>query len=49
MHNGSVKTLEEAVAHEGTVFSAQDRSDLIEFLRTLTDEELLHDSRFSRP
>jgi cytochrome c peroxidase len=49
MHNGSVKTLEEAVAHEGTAFSVQDRSDLVEFLRTLTDEALLNDSRFSRP
>ncbi|HEU0121470.1 MAG TPA: MbnH family di-heme enzyme [Bryobacteraceae bacterium] len=29
--------------------SASDRGDLIEFLRSLTDEELLRDSRFSDP
>ncbi len=26
-----------------------DRSDLIEFLKTLTDEEMLHDARWSDP
>jgi cytochrome c peroxidase len=33
----------------GFEISKQDREDLIEFLRSLTDEELLHDSRFSDP
>jgi cytochrome c peroxidase len=48
MHNGSVKTLEEAVTHNGKMTGAE-RTDILEFLRTLTDESLLHDPRFSRP
>lgn len=48
MHDGSVKTLEEAIAHHGTMTAAE-RADILEFLRTLTDEALLHDPRFARP
>jgi cytochrome c peroxidase len=33
----------------GFRISAQDRNDLIEFLRALTDETVLHDSRFANP
>jgi cytochrome c peroxidase len=29
--------------------SAQDKQDLVEFLKTLTDEEMLHDARWSNP
>ena len=29
--------------------SAQDRADLIEFLKSLADEEVLHDPRFANP
>jgi cytochrome c peroxidase len=48
MHDGNVKTLEEAVVHHSKMTDAE-RADLLEFLRTLTDEPLLHDKRFSRP
>ncbi len=33
----------------GITFTAQNREDLIAFLRSLTDTELIHDSRFSNP
>jgi cytochrome c peroxidase len=33
----------------GFELSAEQRHDLIEFLKTLTDEEVLHDSRFANP
>ena len=33
----------------GFTLSAQDRKDLIAFLDSLTDEEVLHDARFSNP
>lgn len=33
----------------GFTLSAQDRADLIAFLKSLTDEEVLHDPRFSNP
>jgi len=48
MHDGSVKTLDEAVTHHGSM-TPEDRADIVEFLRSLTDEALLHDPRFSRP
>jgi cytochrome c peroxidase len=48
MHDGSVKTLQEAVVHHSAMSDA-DRADIVEFLRTLTDEALLHDPKFSRP
>jgi cytochrome c peroxidase len=48
MHDGNVKTLEEAIVHHGTMTDAE-RADIVEFLRTLTDESVLHDKRFSRP
>lgn len=48
MHDGKVKTLEEAITHNGSMTDAQ-RADILEFLLTLTDEQLLHDPRFSRP
>jgi cytochrome c peroxidase len=48
MHDGKVATLEEAVTHHGTM-STGDRADIVEFLRTLTDDQLLHDPRFSKP
>jgi cytochrome c peroxidase len=34
---------------KGFQMTPQNRLDLIEFLRTLTDSELIHDSRFSNP
>jgi cytochrome c peroxidase len=33
----------------GFTLSAQDRGDLLEFLKSLTDEALLHDRRFANP
>ncbi len=48
MHDGAVATLEEAVTHHGTM-TIEQRADIVQFLRTLTDEALLHDPRFSRP
>jgi cytochrome c peroxidase len=48
MHDGSVKTLAEAITHHGTMTDA-DRDDILEFLRTLTDESLLKDPRFAHP
>jgi cytochrome c peroxidase len=48
MHDGQVATLEEAVVHHSTM-STQDRDDIVTFLRTLTDEALLKDPRFSKP
>jgi cytochrome c peroxidase len=48
MHDGSAATLEAAVVHHGTM-TDEERADIIEFLRTLTDEALLHDPRLSRP
>jgi cytochrome c peroxidase len=48
MHDGNVKTLEEAVTHNGKMTGAE-QADIIEFLRTLTDEPLLHDPKFSSP
>ncbi len=33
----------------GFTLSAQDRSDLIEFLKSLTDEAVLNDRRFANP
>lgn len=33
----------------GFAISAEQRSDLVEFLRSLTDEPLLHDARFANP
>jgi cytochrome c peroxidase len=77
MHDGSIATLEEVVAHyarggryvetgpnrgDGKLnrnksefihgfsdASAQDRADLIEFLKSLTDEEFLTNPAFSDP
>ncbi len=76
MHDGSVATLEDAVAHyaaggrtipegpykgvghdnsnkaaaiRGFPLTAEQRSDLIAFLRSLTDEALLRDPRFANP
>lgn len=48
MHDGAVKTLEEAVTHHNAM-TAEERADIIEFLRTLTDEALLRDPRFAKP
>jgi cytochrome c peroxidase len=48
MHDGAVKTLEEAVTHHNAM-TAEERADVIEFLRTLTDEALLNDARFAKP
>ena len=48
MHDGSMKSLEEAITHHGPM-TPEERAGILEFLRTLTDEALLHDPRFSRP
>lgn len=49
MHDGSVATLEEAIGHRNLPMSVDQKSDLIEFLRTLTDESVLTDPRFAKP
>jgi cytochrome c peroxidase len=76
MHDGSIATLEDVLAHyaaggrtiasgplqgighdnpnksptvRGFPLSPAQREDLIAFLRSLTDEPLLHDPRFSNP
>ena len=76
MHDGSVATLEEAIAHyaaggrtitdgphrgvgrdnpnkdpsiAGFSITDAQRADLIAFLRSLTDDELLRDPRFANP
>ena len=36
------------MVHQRSI-TKDDRSDLIEFLKTLTDEEMLHDPRWSNP
>ena len=48
MHDGAVKTLDEAITHHLQMTDAE-RDDIAAFLRTLTDESLLHDPRFGRP
>jgi cytochrome c peroxidase len=48
MHDGNVKTLDEAILHHVAMSDAE-RTDILEFLRTLTDEPLLHDPRFANP
>jgi cytochrome c peroxidase len=76
MHDGSVATLEDAIAHysaggrtipagphagvggdnpnkshrvRGFTLSDGERRDLVAFLESLTDEELLRDLRFANP
>ncbi|MDF0553778.1 hypothetical protein [Kamptonema sp. UHCC 0994] len=76
MHDGSIKTLEEVIAHyqaggrtikqgefagvgsenplksnfiNGFKLTAQDKKDLLAFLRSLTDEEFINNPAFSDP
>ena len=42
-------SMEHNIQHGGLQLNAQDKSDLIEFLKTLTDESLLTDERYSSP
>jgi len=59
MHDGSVATLEEAVEHyarggRGAELKAlrltrQNKADLVEFLKSLTDREVVRDPRWSNP
>ncbi|MBV8903767.1 MAG: di-heme enzyme [Acidobacteriia bacterium] len=65
MHDGSLATLEEVIAHYAAggkldhpnkthilhrfALTDSDRRDLVEFLKSLTDEELLRDPRWSDP
>jgi cytochrome c peroxidase len=66
MHDGSIATLEEVIAHyaqggrhpgspnksttiQPLTLSAAERRDLLAFLHSLTDEELLQDARWSDP
>jgi cytochrome c peroxidase len=66
MHDGSIRTLEEALDHYAAggrghanpnrdplirkiELTPQNRVDLLAFLRSLTDEEVLRDPRFSNP
>jgi cytochrome c peroxidase len=66
MHDGSIRTLEEALDHYAAggrahdnplkdprmrriVLTEQNRKDLLEFLQSLTDEELTRDPRFADP
>ncbi len=48
MHDGNVKTLQEAIVHHSAMTDAE-RDDILEFLRSLTDDSLLHDPRFAQP
>lgn len=61
MHDGRFATLGEVLDHyasghpasnellRGFPLTPQDKADLIEFLKSLTDEDILHDPRFSNP
>jgi len=46
--NGSLNPNKDPLIH-GFKLSSQDRADLIAFLQSLTDEEVLHDPRFGNP
>jgi cytochrome c peroxidase len=48
MHDGTTKTLEEAIKHHAPMTPEQN-ADIVEFLRALTDESLLKDPKFSKP
>jgi cytochrome c peroxidase len=52
MHDGSVATLEATFEHNSKGayhLSGDQRKDLLEFLKTLTDEAVLQDPRFANP
>ena len=49
LHDGSSATLEDVIAHYSARLTATEKVDLLEFLRSLTDQELLTDSRWSNP
>jgi cytochrome c peroxidase len=46
--NGSLNPYKDPLIR-GFKLSAQDRADLIAFLQSLTDEEVVHDPRFGDP
>ena len=46
--NGSLNPYKDPLIR-GFKLSPQDRADLIAFLNSLTDEEVIHDPRFSNP
>jgi len=52
MHDGKVASLEDTLehnAHGSYQLSADQRKDLLAFLKSLTDDELLRDPRFADP
>ncbi|HVR37670.1 MAG TPA: cytochrome c peroxidase [Thermoanaerobaculia bacterium] len=53
MHDGRFTTLDAVIDHyiarEKLTIASDEKRDLIAFLESLTDEELLHDARFSDP
>jgi cytochrome c peroxidase len=53
MHDGSIATLDEVIERYVVArklpLDASDRSDLAEFLRSLTDREFVNDARFAAP
>jgi cytochrome c peroxidase len=51
MHDGKVATLDSAITHNvpDLVLTVAQRADLLAFLQSLTDDELLRDPRFSSP
>jgi len=53
MHDGSIATLDEViekyVAGRKLTLDANERADLAEFLRSLTDKEFVSDARFAAP
>lgn len=49
MHDGGVATLEQAVGHRNPEMTPKQRALIIEFLRTLTDQAVLTDPRWSDP
>jgi cytochrome c peroxidase len=48
-HDGRYATLDILFQHHGNDVSAQDRANLIAFLKTLTDKDFIKDVRYSNP
>lgn len=48
-HDGRYATLDILFQHHGNDVSAQDRANLIAFLKTLTDQDFIKDVRYSNP
>lgn len=48
-HDGSARTLDDAIARHGLPIAKQDRATIAAFLHSLTDADFLRDPRFSLP